>query len=187
MQRTFSHFFCFFKVQHWWHNLVIKCFFIKTINEVNDVVLRYRKWRSDEPSVDAYLRRQCLSKPLARLPTQHRGLRWIWKWWKRFLLSTGLNWATTWENVSSGVCDQVRLKLACSATEATMRLEFLVTETRDITLCRQRTTKALIRLRGCAGWSAPLLFAYDIRIRIRIVYWWNAETTITHQDLWLGN
>ena len=29
-------------------------------------------------------------------------------------------------------------------------------------LSRQRTTKALIRLRGCAGWSAPLLFAYDI-------------------------
>ena len=26
-----------------------------------------------------------------------------------------------------------------------------------------------------------------LRIRIRIVYWWNAETTITHQDLWLGN
>ena len=23
-------------------------------------------------------------------------------------------------------------------------------------------------------------------IRIRIVYWWNAVTTITHQDLWLG-
>ena len=31
-------------------------------------------------------------------------------------------------------------------------------------LCKQRTTKALIRLRGCAGWSAPLLFAYDIRL-----------------------
>ena len=42
-------------------------------------------------------------------------------------------------------------KLACSATEASMRLEILVTETRDITLSRQRTTKALIRLRGCAG------------------------------------
>ena len=27
---------------------------------------------------------------------------------------------------------------------------------------RQRTTKALIRLRGWAGWSAPLLFAYCI-------------------------
>ena len=28
---------------------------------------------------------------------------------------------------------------------------------------------------------------FEQRIRIRIVYWWNAETTITHQDLWLGN
>ena len=27
----------------------------------------------------------------------------------------------------------------------------------------QRTTKALIRLHGCAVWSAPLLFAYDIK------------------------
>ena len=72
-------------------------------------------------------------------------------------------WASSWENVSSVVSDQVRLKLACSATEASMRLEILVTETRDITLSRQRTTKVLIRLRGCAGWSALLLFAYDIR------------------------
>ena len=29
-------------------------------------------------------------------------------------------------------------------------------------LFRQWTTKALIRLRRCAGWSAPLLFAYGI-------------------------
>ena len=26
-------------------------------------------------------------------------------------------------------------------------------------ISEKRTTKALIRLRGCAGWSAPLLFA----------------------------
>ena len=65
--------------------------------------------------------------------------------------------------MSPGVCDQVRLKPAYSATGASMRLEILVTETRDTTLSSQRTTKALIRLRGCAGWSAPLLFAYDIR------------------------
>ena len=32
-----------------------------------------------------------------------------------------------------------------------------------IKLSKQRTTKVLIRLRGCAGWSAPLLFAYGIR------------------------
>ena len=32
-----------------------------------------------------------------------------------------------------------------------------------------------------------ILCVESLRIRIRIVYWWNAETTITHQDLWLGN
>ena len=58
-----------------------------------------------------------------------------------------------------GVCDQVRLKLACSATETCQGLEILVIASRGIILSRQRTTKALIRLRGCAGWSAPLLFA----------------------------
>ena len=72
-------------------------------------------------------------------------------------------WASSWENVSLGVSGQVRLKLACSATEDSIRLESLVTETRGITLSRQRITKVLIRLRGCAGWSAPLLFAYDVR------------------------
>ena len=71
-------------------------------------------------------------------------------------------WASSWENVSSGVSDQVRLKLACSATEASMRLEILVTETKDITLPRQWTTKVLIRLRRCSDWSVSLLFAYDI-------------------------
>ena len=30
-------------------------------------------------------------------------------------------------------------------------------------LSRQQTTKVLIRLRGCTGWSAPLMFAYGIR------------------------
>ena len=33
-------------------------------------------------------------------------------------------WALSQENVSSRVSDQVRLKLACSATEASMGLEF---------------------------------------------------------------
>ena len=32
-----------------------------------------------------------------------------------------------------------------------------------IIISKQRTTKALIRLRGCAVWSASLLFAYGIR------------------------
>ena len=59
-------------------------------------------------------------------------------------------------------CDQGRLKQACAAREARQRLEISDIETKDIVLSRQRTTKVLIRLRGCAGWSAPLLFAYGI-------------------------
>ena len=35
--------------------------------------------------------------------------------------------------------------------------------------------------------NLQICYVWIIRIRIRIVYWWNAETTITHQDLWLGN
>ena len=73
------------------------------------------------------------------------------------------NWATTWQNVSSEVSDQARHKPACAATEASMRLEILAIESRAIRLSKQRTTRMLIRLRGCAGWSAPLLFAYGIR------------------------
>ena len=60
------------------------------------------------------------------------------------------------------VFDQVRLKPACATTEASWSLESLVLASIFIILSRQRKTKALIRLRGCAGWSAPLLFAYDI-------------------------
>ena len=72
-------------------------------------------------------------------------------------------WAPSSENVSSRVCDQVTFKPACSSTETSLNLEISDLETRDILLSKERTTKALIRLRGCAGWSAPLLFAYDIR------------------------
>ena len=59
-----------------------------------------------------------------------------------------------------GVSDQVRLKPGCAASEASLEISDI--ETRDIILSRQRTTNELIRLRGCAGWSAPLLFAYSI-------------------------
>ena len=61
-----------------------------------------------------------------------------------------------------GVSEQMRLKLTCSATETSYRLVILDTETRGIILSRKRTTKALIRLHGCAGRSALLLFTYGI-------------------------
>ena len=59
-----------------------------------------------------------------------------------------------------GVFNQVRQKPACAATEARSRLEISDIETRSIILSKQRTTKALIRMRRGAGWSAPLLFKY---------------------------
>ena len=53
-----------------------------------------------------------------------------------------------------------RYKPVCVATEARWKLEISDMETRGIILSKQQTTKVLIRLRGCTGWSAPLLFAY---------------------------
>ena len=42
--------------------------------------------------------------------------------WSEFSLSdycySEIIWASSWENLTSGVSDQVRLKLACAATEA---------------------------------------------------------------------
>ena len=65
--------------------------------------------------------------------------------------------------MSSRVSNQARHTPACTATEASWSLEISAIESRDIILSKQRTTKAQIRLRIGAVWSAPLLFAYDIR------------------------
>ena len=57
------------------------------------------------------------------------------------------------------VSDQVIHKFACSATETTKNIAIslvAILDTRMI-LSIKRITKALIRLRGCAVWYAPLL------------------------------
>ena len=61
-----------------------------------------------------------------------------------------------------GVCDQLRLKPVCSATKTSYSFEILDLASLRIILSRQRTRKALIRQRGCAGISAHLVFAYGI-------------------------
>ena len=43
-----------------------------------------------------------------------------------------------------GVCDQVRHKPACAATEVSQSLDILYIASKDISLSKQRTTKALI-------------------------------------------
>ena len=67
------------------------------------------------------------------------------------------------ENVSSGIFDQVTFKPSCSATEASENLDSLDIARIHIRPSKQWSTKVLFRLHGCAGWSAPLLFAYGIR------------------------
>ena len=59
-----------------------------------------------------------------------------------------------------GVCNKVRLKPACSATENSWSLGIL--DLAGIDIIFVRTTMALIRQHGCTGWSVPLLFAYGI-------------------------
>ena len=60
-----------------------------------------------------------------------------------------------------GICNQGRLKVAC-LIQKLARVENMDITIKGIVLSRQWTTKALIRLRGCAGWSVPFLLAYGI-------------------------
>ena len=47
----------------------------------------------------------------------------------------------------------------------------------------KQITKALIRLRGCAGWSAPLLFANPKR---QVLLRRGPYTTLKSIEFWLG-
>ena len=59
----------------------------------------------------------------------------------------------------SRVSEKVRFKPACTATRTSSKIENLLVTSLDIILPNKQITKALIRLPGCAGWSASLLFA----------------------------
>ena len=54
-----------------------------------------------------------------------------------------------------GISDKGRLKPVSSATD----IEILLEASLDMILSSMRLTNALISLRGCAGWSVPLLCA----------------------------
>ena len=61
-----------------------------------------------------------------------------------------------------GVYDHARPKPTCSVTESTCSSKAEILRVASLSIIhvpsRGRTTKALIRLRGCVGWSAPLIF-----------------------------
>ena len=102
-------------------------------------------------------------------------LTWLRHWSCKLLLVTvkftkvtlehrsGAN--STWNDMCklAMFVTKLRLKPTCSATEANLGLEIFGITSIDIILSRERTTKTLIRLHGCVGWSASLLFPYGIR------------------------
>ena len=58
-----------------------------------------------------------------------------------------------------GVSVKTSFKPVSSATETSYKIEISPVARLNMVLSKKRITKALIRLRGCAGWSAPVLFA----------------------------
>ena len=56
------------------------------------------------------------------------------------------------------VFDKVCFKPVSTATETSYKIKVLLVASLDIILSNKQITKALISLRGCAGWSPPLLF-----------------------------
>ena len=57
---------------------------------------------------------------------------------------------------------KAHLKPTCSDTETRWKIKILHQASLDILLSNKQITKALIRLRGCTGWSTPLLFARNM-------------------------
>ena len=58
-----------------------------------------------------------------------------------------------------GVSDKARLKTSLLSYRDSYKIEISLVAILDIILSKKRMTKALICLRGCAGWSVPVLFA----------------------------
>ena len=76
------------------------------------------------------------------------------------------------KNPVFGVFDKVGLKLASSATENSYTLEILDLASIGIILSEQLTTKALIRLHWCTGWSAP----FFVRIWNKQIFSWRGSS-----------
>ena len=72
-----------------------------------------------------------------------------------------------------GVSVKACFKPVSSATETSYKTEISLEASLDMTLSKKRITKALISLRGCAGWSAPVLFVNpeDRFSRVEVHIW----------------
>ena len=67
-------------------------------------------------------------------------------------------WAPSRENLSSGVPTKRVSNQSPQLQKLARKNEILLVASLDMVLSKTQITKALIRLRGCAGWSVPVLF-----------------------------
>ena len=58
-----------------------------------------------------------------------------------------------------GVSDKATFKPVSSATESSQKIQISFQASLHMILSKKGITKVLIRLHGCTGWSAPVLFA----------------------------
>ena len=70
-----------------------------------------------------------------------------------------LKWATSWQNQQNGMCTQQRLRSAWASAQSDQSLCCPHEERLGPWLPIERTTKTLIRLGGCPGWSESSLGA----------------------------
>ena len=75
------------------------------------------------------------------------------------VLEVSMKWAARPQNLSSGFFKKRGSNQSPQLHRLSRNLKILLVASLDIILSKKRITKALIRLRGCAGLSAPLLFA----------------------------
>ena len=73
-------------------------------------------------------------------------------------------------DVRKSVFGQVRDFRLRLVLQKLLNVETLYVSSLAKILSKERITKALIRLRGRAGWSAPLLFAFTIRFSHAAAY-----------------
>ena len=66
-----------------------------------------------------------------------------------------IKWASSRENLSA----KASFKPGFLATETSYKIEISSVASLHMILSKKRITKALTRLRRCAGWSVPVLFA----------------------------
>ena len=72
------------------------------------------------------------------------------------------NWAALWQKQQNCMCAQRRLSSAWASTQSDQSLRCPLEEILDPYLSIKRTTKTLIRLGGCPGWSESSLGAHGI-------------------------